>query len=172
MRALPRNDIEEFDRRWRRVLMSFFSRRIGDRAEAEDLTQEVFERMLRHDSGGGHSEARPDAFVFQIAVNLLADRHRRYRVRERYRHFVEAEERRDVEFVDPHAIASGRQGMEQLLRALETLPERTRTMFVLYKFEQLGQDTIAERYGISKSAVKQQIAKAMALLASRLGDMK
>lgn len=168
MRAQPRNDIEEFDRRWRRVLMSFFSRRIGDRAEAEDLTQEVFERMLRHDSGVDH----PDAFVFQIAVNLLADRHRRYRVRERYRHFVEAEERRDVEFVDPHAIASGRQGMEQLLRALEALPERTRTMFVLYKFEQLGQDTIAERYGISKSAVKQQIAKAMALLASRMGDVK
>lgn len=56
--------------------------------------------------------------------------------------------------------------MEQLVRALEALPERTRTMFVLYKFEQLSQDTIAERYGISKSAVKQQIAKAMALLAS------
>lgn len=168
MRAQPRNDIAEFDRRWRRVLMSFFSRRIGDRAEAEDLTQEVFERMLRCEAGVD----RPDAFVFQIAVNLLADRHRRYRVRERYRRFVEVEERRDVEFVDPHTIASGRQSVEQLIGALEALPERTRTMFVLYKFEQLSQDTIAERYGISKSAVKQQIAKAMALLASRMGDVK
>ena len=168
MRAQPRNDIAEFDRRWRRVLMSFFARRIGDRAEAEDLTQEVFERMLRHEAGTAH----PDAFVFQIAANLLADRHRRYRVRERYRHFVEAEERRDIEFVDPHAIASGRQGVEHLIGALEALPERTRTMFVLYKFEQLSQDTIAERYGISKSAVKQQIAKAMAVLASCMGDGK
>ncbi len=168
MQLQARNDGGEFDKRWRRVLVSFFSRRIGDRAEAEDLTQEVFERMLRNEAAVEH----PDAFVFQVAANLLADRHRRTRVRERYRQFVEAEERRDVELIDPHAIASGRQGVEQLARALDSLPERTRTMFVLYKFEQLSQETIAERYGISKSAVKQQIARAMALLASRMGEPK
>jgi len=34
------------DARFRRPLMSFFLRRIGDRAEAEDLTQEVFVRLI------------------------------------------------------------------------------------------------------------------------------
>ncbi|WP_448664030.1 RNA polymerase sigma factor [Sphingomonas sp. CJ20] len=168
MRQSSVDKSEDWNQRWRPALMAFFVRRIGDRAEAEDLTQEVFERMLRSDA----SIANPNAFVFQIAANLLADRHRRAQVRERYRHLVEADEWRDIELKDPQTIALGREAMACLVEALRALPERTRTLFVLYKFEQMSQDSIAERYGISASAVKQHVAKAMAFLATQMRDVK
>lgn len=168
MRQSSVDKSEDWNRRWRPALMAFFVRRIGDRSEAEDLTQEVFERMLRSDA----SVANPNAFVFQIAANLLADRHRRAQVRDRYRHLVEADEWRDIEWKDPQTIALGHEAMERLVEALKALPDRTRTLFILYKFEQMSQDSIAERYGISASAVKQHVAKAMAFLATQMRDVK
>ena len=63
----------ELDLRFRRPLMGYFLNRVGDRAEAEDLTQQTFLRLL----GGDRSHvANPAAFVFRVAANLLKDRAR------------------------------------------------------------------------------------------------
>jgi hypothetical protein len=50
--------------------MAFFLRRVQSHAEAEDLTQEVFARLL---VGKGTTD-QPDVYVFRIAQNLLVDR--------------------------------------------------------------------------------------------------
>jgi DNA-directed RNA polymerase specialized sigma24 family protein len=65
---------QALDDRFRKPLMAYFLRRVGDRSEAEDLTQEVFVRLTRHPdrpSGDG-----AEAYVFMIASNLLKDRGR------------------------------------------------------------------------------------------------
>lgn len=155
------------NRRWRPALMAFFLRRIYNRAEAEDLTQEVFVRMLRNAEGG----AQPDAYVFEIAANLLADRARKAKVRERYRESVSHDPEREIDWLDPHNVAVGHERMATFASALEQLPERTRTIFILYRVENLSQDVIGATFGISASAVKQQVAKAMAFLAKRMRDM-
>lgn len=146
--------------------MAFFLRRIHNRAEAEDLTQEVFVRMLRSVEGGG----QPDAYVFEIAANLLSDRARKAKVRERYRESMGTDPDREVDWLDPHSVAVGHERMATFASALADLPERTRTIFILYRIENLSQDVIAATYGISTSAVKQQVAKAMAFLAKRMRD--
>ena len=156
----------QFNRRWRPALMAFFLRRIRNRTEAEDLTQEVFTRMLQSAETG----AQPDAYVFEIAANLLADRARRAKVRDRYRDNVGHDADRDVDWLDPHEIAAGRERMAAFVAALEQLPERTRTIFILYRIENLGQEAIGATYGISASAVKQQVAKAMAFLTKRMRE--
>lgn len=148
--------------------MSFFLRRVRDHAEAEDLTQEVFARLL---GGGGDTVARsPDAYVFQVAANLLTDRARRARVRADYRERIGAVEGLGVETLDPHRIATGRFALAALAVGLQDLPERTRTIFTLYRIENMSLDTIAEGFGISKSAVKQHVTKAMAFLMIRMRD--
>src|SRR3546814_12841908 len=85
-------------------------------------------------------------------------------VRQRYREAALTEPERDLNVLDPHSIAASREEMAAFLSALTTLPERTRTMFILYRLEHLSQDDIAATFGISHSAVKQQIAKATAPL--------
>ncbi len=60
---------------YRRALLAYFGRRVRSAAEAEDLTQDVFERVLRSLERGPILNA--EALVFRIAVNLLRDRARR-----------------------------------------------------------------------------------------------
>lgn len=162
------SDQDVLNRRWRPALMAFFLRRVGNRAEAEDLTQEVFVRMLKSAGDGG----QPDVYVFQIAANLLVDRSRKYRVRERHREGVVADATREIDFLDPHSFAEGREQVATLVAALEELPERTRTMFILFRVENMSQEAIGATYGISASAVKQQVARAMAHIMKRMRGVR
>ena len=154
-------DHPQFERRWRPALMSFFLRRVKNHAEAEDLTQEVFAKLLARSDVSMDSS---DSYVFQTAANLLRDRARRAKVRRAYSEQISAMEGLGVETLDPHRVAVGRDELATFQRGLMALPERTRAVFVLYRIENLSLDDIAEAFGISKSAVKQHVMKAMAAL--------
>lgn len=151
-------------RRWEPALRAFFLRRLRNHAEAEDLTQEAFIRVLER------GEGRADSYIFQIAQNLLIDRQRRNVVRDRYRDAISAEQDRHHDPLDAHAILEGQQRLTIAMSALADLPERTRSIFILYRFEKISQNDIASAFGISASAVKQQVAKAMAALARALRE--
>ena len=151
----PENDV---NRRWRPALMAFFMRRTRNRAEAEDLTQEVFLRLL----GGGFDPAMPDAYVFRTAQNLLVDRSRKTVIRDRYRETLKHDPDDGLDSIDPHRIAEGREDLTCLIKALNELPERTRSIFLLFKVENMSQEAIGATFGISESAVKQQVAKGLA----------
>lgn len=160
---------EEFGCRWRPALLAYFGRRVGDHAEAEDLTQELLVKLVQLE--------RPDivsqeAYIFQMASNLLADRARRLSVRAKYRALIERAEDHGIDRLDPLRIAVGRSQLCTISRAIAQLPERTRDIFILYRLENYGQDDIAEAFGISVSAVKKHVAKAMVTLVKTVGDEK
>lgn len=155
----PVRDQLDLSRRWRPALLSYFLRRVRDHAEAEDLTQELIAKLLRHESD---DLAAPEAYIFQMASNLLADRARRMKVRAQYRELVGRTEDLGVDTIDPFRVAAGRAELSLLADALASLPERTQTIFILYRLENLAQDKIAETFGISVSAVKKHVARAMA----------
>lgn len=158
-----------FGRRWRPALMAFFLRRVRDHAEAEDLTQEVFVRLIAKD----YAESdRPDAYVFQVAANLLRDRARRAKVRADYRDMARAVEDQGLDPIDPHQVVEGRAAIATLLNGLDALPERTRVIFTLYRIENVDLDSIAESFGISKSAVKKHVHKAMVFLMARMRSVR
>lgn len=151
-------------RRWQPALKAFFSRRLRDAGEADDLTQEVLIRLLQQ------PEQRSDAYVFQIAQNLLIDRHRRAAVRQRHEMVVAADSERHRDMIDAHMIVDAREQLALAISILADLPERTRQIFILYRFEKLSQDEIGLAFGISASAVKQHVAKAMAALIKAMRD--
>jgi RNA polymerase sigma-70 factor (ECF subfamily) len=155
---------ETLNRRWRPALMAFFLRRVRNHAEAEDLTQEVFTRLL----GGEGTASAPDGYVFQVASNLITDRARRQKVRADYRETLTQIEPVAIETIDPYRIVSGRAALEAFERYMEALPERTRAIFILYRIENVPQADIADAFGISASAVKKHVAKAMAFLMQKM----
>ena len=167
MQSAAHGEFELLNRRFRPALMAFFLRRIGNHAEAEDLTQEVFARLMALGADNLH---QADAYVFQMAANLLRDRGRREKVREAYRFGVLAGEGVGVEPIDPERVLAGRQSLGQIAAALRETPERTRSIFLLYRVEQMKKRDIAETYGISTSAVDKHLMKAMAHLWKRLGS--
>ena len=142
-------------------MLAYFLRSVRDHAEAEDLTHDLITKLMQQD----HSNiARPEAYIFQMASNLLVDRARRQRVRAQHREMVARSDDFGVDRLDPFRVASARAELSRLEDAIAALPDRTRTIFILYRIENLAQDKIAESFDISVSAVKKHVARAMATL--------
>ena len=159
---------EELSRRYRPALMAFFLRRIRNHAEAEDLTQDVLMRVAAYAST--IDAERPDPYVFQMAANLLRDRARKEAVRTRFAVGLGAVEAVESEGRDPHRVLQGRQSLATVMAALKELPERTRSIFILFRLENMRQRDIADLYGLSTRAIEKQIVKASLHLRARLGE--
>lgn len=160
---------EPYASRYRQVLMAFFLRRVANRAEAEDLTQDA---LIRLAGANTPSVQHPDAYVFQVAANLLRDRQRRNRVRGEYLFALKGTEQGRVEARDPSRVAAARESLASLQLALRELPDRTRNIFLLYRLEQVGKPEIAASFGISCSAVDKHLMRALAHLVRRAKDVR
>jgi len=166
----PQEALQELDRLFRRALLAYFARRVASAAEAEDLTQDVFERVLKTLRNGPVLNA--EALVFRIAVNLLRDRARRRRAHGTEEALpgdsaAEFGEALAVDF-SPERVVMGERTLEAVHAALSELGERNRAMFYLYRLENLKVREIADIYGISASAVEKQLARALLHLTKRL----
>ena len=148
-------------------LVRYFQRRVGTREEAEDLTQEVFLRMLRRPDA--EPLDNPEAFLFRTAVNLLRDRARRGRTSQGYLDEV-THQQDHFEALSPERVLTGRQSLRSALRILEELDERTRDVFILHRLEGLKYAEIANLYGVSVSSIEKYIIKALAHVAQRAGS--
>jgi RNA polymerase sigma-70 factor (ECF subfamily) len=159
--------IGDLSMRFRPALMAFFLRRIHNFSEAEDLTQEVLLR-ISHKSDTLDT-SRPDAYIFQIAANLLRDRARRANVRNAYLKATSLEEE-CIEERDPDRVLQGKQSLATVVSALREMPERTRTIFILFRLENLKQQEIAGMLGVSVRTVEQHVMRASLFLRERFGE--
>jgi RNA polymerase sigma factor (sigma-70 family) len=158
--------LDALSRKFRRPLIGFFFRRIRNGADAEELTQEVFYRLV----------SRPDilsitnheGYVFEVAANLLRDRARKLRTRALDAH-VQLEDL-EIESIQPSQFATveGKQRLNVLLQALSELTPRCRDVFMLNRFENFSHSQIAMHLGISTSAVEKHVMHAMAHLRARM----
>ena len=172
MRPEVRNDDRDAQAlyaEFRRPLLSFFVRRVKDAGEAEDLTQEVFSRLLRERAGDGIADAK--GYVFRIALNLLRDRARRNGVRgatllsDVHAGRVAGVIAELVEDRHPERVLLAKDEVGRVVRALNALPERTRDMYVLFRLENMKQQDIADLYGMSRSTVEKEVMRASLHLA-------
>jgi RNA polymerase sigma-70 factor (ECF subfamily) len=155
--------LRQISERYRQPLNAYFQRRVGSRNEAEDLTQEVFLRLVRRLDL--ETIENPEAFVFQTAVNLLRDRSRRGKTQ--HSHLVDLAHQHAVEELSPERLFDSRQSLTMVLSVLEQLDERSRDAFILHRLEGMKHAEIANLYGVSVSSVEKYIIKALALLAKR-----
>jgi RNA polymerase sigma factor (sigma-70 family) len=162
--AARQRQLDDLCRRFRPALVAYFLRRVRDPAEAEDLAHDVLLRL----AGVPLEQLRSaDAYVFQVAANLLKDRARRSKVRA---DFAAAEAAADEaeEFetrgLDPERIEAARRSLTALVARLRELPERTREIFILYRIENVARRDIAQAYGLSLSTVEKEITRATAFL--------
>jgi RNA polymerase sigma factor (sigma-70 family) len=162
----------ELDRSFRGPLVAYFMKRVNSRNEAEDLTQEVFIRLLNHpDKNNGQTI---EGYVFTIAANLLRDRAKSPATAQRARvQNIDGLDEKDaasanlIEDRSPERVLVGRQTIQDVLEALAELGERTRDIFILARLENVQHREIAALYGISVSAVEKMVMKAMAHLGAR-----
>ena len=168
---------EQLVARFRRPLLSYFSRRVADPSEVEDLTQEVFLRILRRD--GSVPVDNPEIYVFRIAVNLLRDRARRAATHRAGEHASLDDQSGEfggrgllepalVEERQPERVLLSQEALMEVRRVLDKLDPRTREIFVLSRLERMKHRDIAAIYGMTVSAVEKHVAKAAILLVRRV----
>ena len=157
--------LDDLSRRYYGVLLRYFARRGATVHDAQDLAQEVFAKLS---DGVGLGGARnPEGYLFAVAANALRDqaRHRKVRAAHSVEAGIDAAQR--VEDFTPERLLQGRQELNWIVSALNEMPERMRNIFILARLENLPRAEIAQRLGISKRSVEQQITLATMCLADR-----
>lgn len=139
-------------------------RLLGDRAEAEDITQEAMLRLWKIAPEWRQGEAKVTTWLYRVVGNLCTDRLRARRP--------------TVELDDAPPLASGgasaeagleeRQRAAALEAALAELPDRQRQAVALRHLEGLANPEIAGIMGISVEAVESLTARGKRALAAAL----
>ncbi|MEJ0037822.1 MAG: RNA polymerase sigma factor [Gammaproteobacteria bacterium] len=151
------------------ALLNFLVTRLPHRADAEDLAQEAFLRLLRVPQAD--LIRQPDAYLFRIAANLVLEfrlRARRSRVSFDSEWATSAAETADL--ADTPSPAEQLLDARSLERVIEALPVRCRTALVLQRRDGLTYAQIAQKLGVSPDMVKKYLASAIARCRVALGE--
>ena len=145
--------LEELCRRWERPLFQFIHRHTGGR-DAEDLYQETWLRVVRA-ARRFDPRRRFSTWLFQIALNLCRDWHRR-------------PPPEPLDPADADAVAGADRPPDAAIdarRLLAALPEPQRSAVILRYYHDLGEDEMAEILGCPRGTVKSRLHSAMRRLA-------
>ncbi len=128
---------------------------LANRADAEDVTQEAVIRAYRFFGNFRGVEAR--AWLLQIVRNSCYTWLQKNRPAELCVEFDE--ELHPGHSISPEAVASQTDERQQLMRALESLPPRSREMIVLRELEGCSYKEIAQIAGVPIGTVMSTLAR-------------
>lgn len=167
---------EELFRKYKRVVLSFFTKRGFTRQEAEDLTQIVFLRVYKGRELF-RGESRFSTWLFQICANVFRNhlRDRSTQKRDAEEVSIETGENGKLERVtddsdNPLEQTLWAEAREKLRTALSDLPPQMRRCVELRVYEDLKYLEIAARMEISIETVKAHLFQARHTLKGKLGD--
>lgn len=148
------------------TVYGFFGYRLRSREEAEDLTQQTFERALRAWERFDPDRAGPSTWLLSIARNLLIDHHRADRSA-RFEPIGEDGLRPDQE--PAGGVTHERLGLDpDLESALGSLDQREREIIALRFGGDLTGADIASLTGLSLANVQQILSRSLRRLRSEL----
>ncbi len=140
----------------------------GDRAEAEDVTQEALLRLWRAAPDWRMGEARVTTWLYRVTANLCIDRMRRRRSGPALDAIPEPED--GAPSVAAAMMARAR--ADALQAALMTLPDRQREAVILRHIEGLSNPEIAEIMDLGVRAVESLTARGKRGLEAALSGRK
>src|SRR5215217_1839783 len=144
-------------------LFSFLAYRTGDRALAEDLLADTFERALRARSRFDRRRGSEKTWIYAIALNLLRDNARRSAAEARA---LERAGGRGEGMDDP-ALA-GIEHRDELQRALATLAPEEREAIALRFGAELTMPELAKLLGEPLTTVEGRVYRALRKLRDEL----
>lgn len=167
------DSIDGLYRRHHGWLYQWLQRRFGhtfDHAEAADLAQDTFVRLLLKPRGFA-SEGDARAFLCSVARGLSIDRWRRRQIEKAWLDTLSAQPESFAPSAEHQAMLI--EALYEIDRMLRRLSEKTRTVFLLAQIHGYGYREIGERLAISERMVKKYMARAMlqcALLEAGMND--
>jgi RNA polymerase sigma-70 factor (ECF subfamily) len=161
----------EIVNRWERRIFALAYGMLGREEDARDATQETFLAAFRN-LRGFRGEAKVSSWLHRIAVNQCITRQRRAKVRNEAA-IEDEEERQPSSFsspleLSPARVTEGRESIEAVRRAVNSLPLDLRQVVLMKEFEELTFREISEVLDLPLSTVKSRLYTAMRQLQLRL----
>ena len=176
-----RHAFEVLINRHQRSVLNFIFRFLGNRADAEDLTQEVFLRVWKA-AGTYKPDAKFTTWLYRIATNLCINRQHAIRIRKL---FVQSHVQEQIQNSKDSSIIGESAGIlspeerlidsEQsvrLLNALNELPTSQRVAVVLRIYDEMSYQEIAQIMDRSLSSVDSLLIRAKKNLHRKLVEKK
>jgi len=156
---------EIYDRYSGRIY-NFAFRFLKNAEAAEDATQEVFVKMLRH-ANQFHGDAKLSTWLFSITANWCRDYLRKADNRNKESDDVLVTLPAPSE-LSPDRTLEQRENEQRVRRALATLTAEQREAILLSRYQGLSYAEIAQIAGCSEGAVKTRVFRAMETLKKTL----
>ena len=133
------------------ILLGLCRLTLGDTAMAQDIVQETF---LKAWQSGGFRRESEKAWLIRVAINLCHDYHRS-------RWWKHIDHKADLDEIQ---IAELDPADREILTMVKELPFRERQIVILYYWNRMRTNEIAETLGISQASVSRSLEKARKLL--------
>ncbi len=165
-----RNDRAAFVQLYRRhydAIFRYCAHRLFDRAAAEDVTSEVFLKMVENFHRYRGTEAQFRNWLYRIATNAVNHYFRRMNRHDRL--LRAAREQSNNQAAD---CEESPERLALLKEAMLSLKPRYQTIITLRFFENMKLTEIAEVLGSSPGTIRSQLARALAKLRKKIASAK
>ncbi len=156
-------DLETIYRAHAPTVARLANRLAGPGADVDDLVHEIFliagQRLAEF-----RGEAKVTTWLYRITERLALERRRR----ERFRHWFSRVRSADIESAlspsqpTPVDVLERRQSIETVYRMLDRMPDKYRTVLILFEIEEMSGEEIAALTGQKESTVWVRLHRARA----------
>jgi RNA polymerase sigma-70 factor (ECF subfamily) len=148
-------------------ILKFITTKVKNDEDAEDLTQEVFIKLLRS-TDKGISINNPQNWLFNIAKNTVIDYYRKKKIIVEDisdNHSLKCEENELTFSEDQHLHLK-----VYLRKIIQELPEDYRKLIEMSEFQGLSQKEIAEELGMNYTTVRSKIQRGRQKIKKTISD--
>ena len=146
------------------ALIRFLSARLPSEEEAKEIAQEAYVKLLGLDEPAAINHFR--AYLFRVAANLAANRLKQQHRRAELRNMALVGAPKSSP--SPERTLHARQVLAVFEEAVQELPAKCRTAFLLRKVHQLSTRETGERMGLTGRMVRLYVARGLAHCTERL----
>jgi len=163
MEAVKNGDLQQATvlfERYNKRIFNFLARMAVDRELAEDLTQNVFLRILKYKSSYREG-AKFQAWIYQVARNVFSDHYQAHK--NKFNHSVDVEKVSD-HLSDLNETADIDEQEKLLQRSMALLSEEQRELLVLTRFQHMKYEEVAQIMDTTVANIKVKVHRAIARL--------
>ncbi len=150
-----------------RALQHFLQARGLDIQSAADQVQECFIRLWKNCKDV--TQDKSQSYLFTIATRLHIDEYRKSKIRLKYKNQSnrEHQEKKDGQYILEEA-----EFKSKLENVMNTMSEKSRTVFMMNRFDKMTYKEIAQTLEISVKAVEKRMSKALKHFIDHKIDLK
>lgn len=171
MEAVKRGELQQatllFERYHKRIF-NFLARMTTDRDLAEDLTQNVFLRIIKYRTSY-RVGSKFQSWIYQIARNVFSDHYHTHK--NKFSDFIDVNNISD--YMSDREESEAQDEKENLLhRSMARLTEEQRELLVLTRFQQLKYEEVAVIMDTTVTNIKVKVHRAIAKLREYYFEME